>query len=129
METTIPMTEEFLRSRVSELEAGMANHKNCDYWKSENGRVQGQIIKLVDNFYENEDSAEDIISALCEIIDYEPKFTINFTATINFTGQIEINANEKESFDLEEFLQDAYVDMNHGDVIIDSYELYDASEC
>ena len=48
---------------------------------------------------------------------------------MNFTGTISIPANEAEDFDLTATLEDAYVDINHGDIVIDSYELYDANEC
>ena len=33
-----------------------------------------------------------------------------------------------DTFDLTEVLSDAYVDINHGDVVIDDYELYEADE-
>ena len=46
---------------------------------------------------------------------------------MKFTGRIEVPSNE--DFNLEELLEDAYVDINNGDIIIDGYELYDAEEC
>jgi hypothetical protein len=48
---------------------------------------------------------------------------------MNFTGRIQIPASEKEDFDLTSALQDAYVDINNGDIVLDGYELYDANEC
>ena len=48
---------------------------------------------------------------------------------MSFTGSIEIDLSDAEDFDLEDVLSEAYVDINNGDVEIDGYELYDASEC
>jgi hypothetical protein len=121
-------TTSFLQSQINDMKSQLKNHSNCDYWKAENGRVQGQLIQLIDQAFEN---GEDTVSVtdLCEIIDYNPVKEIEFTATISFTGRIEIPMHEAEDFDLEQALEDAYVDINSGNVVIDNYELYDANEC
>lgn len=122
-------TTAFLESRISSLESQLKSHQNCDYWKNENGRVQGQIIALINNSYHEELSSDEILTELCQIIDYNPTKEIQFTATMSFTGTIQVPLSEAEDFDLEQALEDAYVDINNGDVVIDSYELYDANEC
>ena len=112
----------------NQLSALQNNHSNCDYWKSENGRIQSQIIDVIDEIYAgNWTDTDDIASTLCQIIDYNPVKEIEFTATISFTGRINVPANE--DYDLEDILGEAYVDINNGDVVIDSYDLYDANEC
>lgn len=131
------MTDTFVQTRIAELEdiiskqnSALTTHQNCDYWKSENGRVQSQIIDVIDEIYAgNWTDSEDIANTLCQIIDYSPVKEIEFTATMHFTGKIEIPANEAEDFDLTEILNDAYVDINNGSVVINSYDLYDAEEC
>lgn len=122
-------TTEYLQSQINELKAQLSKHSNCDYWKSENGRVQGQIIQLINDSYDHETDADEILQALCEIVDYNPTKEIEFTATISFSGRIDVPRSEQDDFDLESILQDAYVDINHGDVVIDNYELYDCNEC
>lgn len=130
METIVNATTEYLQSQIDELKSQLSKHSNCDYWKAENGRIQSQIIDVIDEIYAGNWSDEnDIANSLCQIIDYSPTKEISFTATINFTGTIQIPAAEAEDFDLTAVLEDAYVDINHGDVVIDGYELYDASEC
>ena len=123
------MTITYLQDQVKILEDKLINHQNCDYWKAENGRVQGQIIDVINAFYEFETPDFEIIQSLCEIIDYSPTKEIEFTATMVFRGKIEVPAAEAADFDLTSVLEDAYVDINNGDVVIDSYELYDANEC
>lgn len=122
-------TTTFLESQIEELKKQLSNHQNCDYWKAENGRIQGQIIKLINAAYIEETDASDILVELAQIIDYNPVKEIQFTATISFTGRIDVPMSEAEDFDLESALEDAYVDINNGDVVIDNYELYDAEEC
>lgn len=123
------MTDTFMQEQINELKSKLANHQNCDYWKSENGRVQGQIIELINDSYDNGNDAEEILETLCQIVDYNPTKTIEFTATIRFTGSIEVSREDQDGFDLTAALEDAYVDINNGDVVIDSYDLYDAEEC
>lgn len=124
------MTTDFMQEQIKILQDNLSKHTNCDYWKAENGRVQGQIIDVIDEIVAgNWIDADDIANTLCEIIDYNPKKEIEFTATMRFTGKIEIDAREANDFDLTAILEDAYVDINNGDVVIDNYELYDAEEC
>lgn len=123
-------TTKFLEDQVAMLQRNLANHQNCDYWKAENGRVQSQVIDVIDEIYAgNWNDERDIANTLCQIIDYTPTKEINFTATINFSGTIQVPAQEAEDFDLTGALEDAYVDINNGDIVIDNYELYDANEC
>lgn len=96
--------------------------------------LQSTINKIIDNLTEDywfnpNTDKEEVLSELCYILGHEPKKTIEFTATMHFTGSIDINLAEAEHFDLEDILNEAYVDINNGDVVIDSYELYDANEC
>ena len=128
-EEQMEATTTYLEEQIRILQDTLKSHQNCDYWKSENGRVQSQIIELINEAYTDDIDATNIVETLCQIIDYNPVKEIEFTATMKFTGKIEVNLLELDSFDLEEILSDAYVDINHGDVVIDGYELYDAEEC
>lgn len=123
-------TTQFLQDQIAMLQNNLKNHTNCDYWKAENGRVQAQIIDVIDEIYNNNWSdAEDIAQNLCNIIDYNPVKEIEFTATMRFTGRINVPAADADSFDLTAALEDAYIDINNGDIVIDGYEIEDAEEC
>jgi hypothetical protein len=115
-------------AKIAELEAQLRNHQNCDYWKSENGRIGSQLISLINDAYENESEASDILEAVCEIIDYNPVKTIQFEGVIHFSGSMDIPMNEVAEFDLTQALEDVYVDINNGNVVIDNYELYSVEE-
>ena len=123
METTT-----YLQSQIDELKKQLASHQNCDYWKSENGRIGRQLIDLVNDSYDNDSDAEEILTAVCEIIDYNPTKTVQFEGVIHFSGSIDIPRNEVADFDLTEALDDVYVDINNGNVVIDNYDLYSVEE-
>jgi hypothetical protein len=129
-EEKMEKTTNYLEEQIRILQDALKNHQNCDYWKAENGRVQSQIIDVVDEINSgNWTDVDDIANTLCEIIDYNPVKEIEFTATIRFTGRMEIPVGEYDEFDINEALSDAYVDINNGDIVIDGYELEDAEEC
>lgn len=126
-----PMIENALpevTAKIAELEATLKNHQNCDYWKSENGRIGRQLIELVNDSYDNDADSEDILTTICEIIDYNPVKTVQFEGVIHFSGSIDIPRNEVSDFDLTSALEDVYVDINNGNVLIDNYELYSVEE-
>ena len=123
METTT-----YLQSQIDELKSQLASHQNCDYWKSENGRIGRQLIDLVNSSYDEDADASDILESVCEIIDYNPVKTVQFEGVIHFSGSIDVHRNELDSFDLTSALEDVYVDINNGDVVIDNYELYSVEE-
>lgn len=140
METTIDPTlaQQYLNelelkygNRITELENELSGvRQNREYWLAENGRVQSQVIDVINEYYENDTDSSDIVKTLCEIVDYQPKKEIEFTATIRFTGRMEVDMEDyNNGFDLSDILGDAYVDINHGDVVIDQYDLEDAEEC
>ena len=125
----IKALEQLVQNKDAMITSLQNQHSNCDYWKSENGRVQSQIISLINDSYENEADSSDILESLCQIIDYEPKKTVNFSGTISFSGSIDVPLNELNDFDLHYFLQDELsLDINHGDTVIDSYEVEDVHE-
>lgn len=118
-----------LQDEVSSLTEKLgANHQNCDYWKSENGRIQSQLIDLVNASYDGDEDASFILESVCEIIDYQPTKTVQFEGVIHFSGSIDIPRSEVADFDLTSALEDVYVDINNGNVCIDNYELYSVEE-
>ena len=126
-----PMIENALpevTAKIAELEATLKNHQNCDYWKSENGRIQRQLIDVINSAYENDAEASEILESVCEIIDYNPVKTVQFEGVIHFSGAIDIPMNEVADFDLTDALSDVYVDINNGNVVIDNYDLYSVEE-
>jgi len=114
-----------LTAKIADLESKL---QQADYWKAENGRIGSQLISLINDSYDNDSDASDILEAICEIIDYSPVKTIQFEGVIHFSGSMDVHRSELDSFDLTSALEDVYVDINNGDVVIDNYELYSVEE-
>jgi hypothetical protein len=114
-----------LTAKIADLESKL---QQADYWKAENGRIGSQLIDLVNSAYDNDADASEILESICEIIDYNPVKTIQFEGVIHFSGSMDVHRNELDSFDLTSALEDIYVDINNGDVVIDNYELYSVEE-
>lgn len=119
---------ELIENKDKLIKSLQDQHSNCDYWKSENGRIGRQLIDLVNDAYDNDSDSEDILNSICEIIDYNPVKTVQFEGVIHFSGSIDIPRNEVADFDLTSALEDVYVDINNGNVVIDNYELYSVEE-
>jgi hypothetical protein len=120
----IQALEQLVQNKDAMITSLQNQHANCDYWKNENGRVQSQIIDVINAFYDFETPDFEIIQTLCEIVDYNPKKTINFSGTITFSGSIDVERSELENFDLSSFLQDEIsLDTNYGDMILDTFDI------
>ena len=118
-ENKMEATTEYLQNQIKILQNNLAAHQNCDYWKAENGRVQSQLIDLINAGHEDDLDASELLITMAEIIDYHPTKEIFFSGTISFGGRIDVSVHDLEDFNLEEVLADVDVDVNNGDVVID----------
>lgn len=121
-------TTEYLQNQIKILQNNLAAHQNCDYWKAENGRVQSQLIDLINAGHEDDLDASELLITMAEIIDYHPTKEISFSGTISFSGRIDVSVHDLEDFNLEDVLADVYVDVNNGDVVIDHCDLETVEE-
>ena len=117
--------------KVTELETMLDDVRR---YRDKVNSLQSKINQVIDNmsedyWYNPNTEASTILSDLCEILDHNPVKSVEFTATMRFTGTVEVPLTDLEDFNLEEVLAEAYVDINNGDIVIDNYELYDANEC
>ena len=102
-------------------------------YKTKVNNLQSQVNRIIDNlttdyWYSDSTDKDEVLSELCDIIQYNPKKEIEFTATIRFNGRIDVDMADVADFSISDALSDAYVDINNGDVVIDNYDLEDVSE-
>lgn len=122
-------------NQITELQNKLSSaEQRTESYRQLLSNANSQLGKIIDNmtydyWYNPNTEASTILEDLCEILDHTPKKEINFTATMRFTGRMEIDLADWEDFDIEEALSDAYVEISNGDVVIDECELYDANEC
>ena len=123
------ITHTMKRTDVSEL------FRKRQYDVSKINTLQSQINQIIDNLTEDywfnpNTDTEVILSDICEILNYEPKKEISFSATFTVSGRYDIPMTDVEDFDLEAFLADTMsIDAYNGDVVIDDWSLENAEEC
>ena len=92
-----------------------------------------QIGNILDNlttdaWFNPNTEKEEILSDLCDILDYQPKKEIQFEGTIYFSGRIDVPLADFEDFDLDDMLSELSVDVYNGDIIIDEFHTEDVRE-
>ena len=122
-------------NQITELQ----NQLSAEQQRTENYRqlvsnANSQLGKIIDNltedeFYSEHVSKEEVLETLCNILDYEPKKEISFTATFTVSGRYDIPMADVEDFDLEAFLSDTIsIDAYNGDVVIDDFSVESVDE-
>lgn len=112
---TIEAEKDGFRKTISELRQNYA-------------LLTDSVKELITASYFEETEAKEILIELARLIDFTPTKEITFTGTVEFKGRIDVPMDEIDSFDLEQALEDIYVDIHSGDVVIDNYSLYDVQE-
>ena len=123
-----------LQEKINNLEGLLESYqRQLTSSSAQYNELRSQINRIIDNmtydyWYNPNTDAETILSDICDIFNYEPKREVSFTAVMHFNGRIDVPLSDWDGFDLHEVLSEAYVDINHGEVVIDDYELYEADE-
>ena len=104
--------------------------KTLDKLKGLQSKVNSIIDMLqADGWYDSSVTKEDVLNDLCETLGHNPVKTIEFNATINVTGSVDVAMSEIEDFDLDSFLADVIsVDSYNGDVVIENFTIEDSNE-
>lgn len=93
-----------------------------------------KIQKIIENlsedkWYDSSVDKDEVLNELCEILDYNPVKTINFSGTVTFEGTIEIPIEDSDTFDLHSELEDNLtLDSYSGNVEINEYRLTNVYE-
>jgi hypothetical protein len=115
-EVTYPTT------KVNDLEWELEQYRRST---DKINNLQSTINKIIDNmtehyWYNPNTDKETVLQDICEILQFNPVKTIEFTGSISISGSIEIPLNEAEDFDIESYITDAItVDSYRGDIEID----------
>ena len=133
METT--MTTEFMEKEIAGLKLTLADTMNhVESQRNKINQLQSQVNRIIDNLTEDywfnpNTDTETILSDICDILDYEPKKEISFTATFTVSGRYDLPMADADGFDLEAFLADTMsIDAYNGDVVIDDWSLESVDE-
>ena len=129
------LTTEYMEKEIAGLKTTLSDTMNhVEYQRNKINELQSKVNKIIDNLTEDywfnpNTDTEVILSDICDILDYEPKKEISFTATFTVSGRYDIPMTDVEDFDLEAFLADTMsIDAYNGDVIIDDWSLESVDE-
>ena len=122
-------------NQITELQNKLdATNQYVESYKNKVNSLQSQVNRIIDNLTEDywfnpNTDTETILTDICEILDYEPKKEISFTATFTVSGRYDLPMTDADGFDLEAFLADTMsIDAYNGDVVIDDWSLESVDE-
>lgn len=108
-----------------ELHNGRDSQKKVNTLNSNINSVRDIILET----YANSDDQETL-RAIAEVLGIELTRTVEWAATIEVSGTIELDLLADEDTDIESEITDAiYADSNHGNITIDDTEVCNVREC
>ena len=111
--------------KVSDLEWKLEQIKNTERTLAGLNKSVNALENSLSGWIENEDSADTIVSEICNIFGFNPTKQIEFEATATFSGTISVPLSELADFDINSV--DFNVDVNSWshDVDVDNIEVDD----
>lgn len=88
-----------------------------------------QLSQIIDNltmdgWYSETVDKADVLKDICEIVEYAPTQTMNWTITVTVSGTTEVNLDEANDFDIRYHLADNLsVDSNDFTTDVDSWDI------
>jgi hypothetical protein len=123
-------TTTYPTSKVTDIEWALESYrtmKEVFYTKSQ---LISNLEDMLAGWIEDETSAEDIVSEICNLFGFNPTKTVDFTATVRVHGSIEVPLNEINQFDLDSYVSDGIsVDTIGSSVDISSWDIEQVDEC
>lgn len=112
-------------------------------WTLEKGRrqvektneLQSKIDKIIDemtedSWYNPNTDAETILNDLCEILQFNPVKTIEFTANISLNGTIEIPLSDYQDTNLSDYVfENLSIDSYTGSMDVNGWDIDSVDEC
>lgn len=97
------------------LELARRTQKALDKQAALIRQLEGELVGWI----ENESSAEDIVSEICNIFGFSATKEIHFEATATITGTVSVPLSELSSFDIDDVDLTVYADSHSHDVEVD----------
>jgi hypothetical protein len=110
-------------SKVVDLEWTLQNARYSDDKLASLRLSINTLEESLAGWIENDDSAEDIVSEICDIFGFNPTKDIEFQATVSISGTISVPLKEIGDFDIDSV--DLNIDVNSWshEVDVDSIEV------
>jgi hypothetical protein len=82
-------------------------------------KLHRQLEGELEGWLENDASAEDIVSEICQIFGFSPEKEIQFEASATITGTVRVPFSELADFDIDSIDLNVYADSSSHDVDVD----------
>ena len=97
--------------------------------------LQSKINRIIDNmtedsWYNPNTEAAEILNDLCEILQFSPVKTIEFTANISLNGSIEVSLSDAADIDLSDYVfENLSIDSYTGSMDVNGWDIDSVDEC
>ena len=110
-------------SKVVDLEWKLENGRRAEKQLSSLRLSVSNLEEMLPGWIENDSSADEIVSEICELFGFNPTKDIEFQATVSISGTISIPLKEIADFDINSVDLNIDVDSWSHNVDVDSTEV------
>ena len=106
-------------TKVTDLEYQLENLRYYQRVAENSQKLHRQLEGELEGWLDNDASAEDIVSEICQIFGFSPEKEIQFEATATITGTVRVPLSEISEFNIEDIDLTVYADSHSHDVDVD----------
>jgi hypothetical protein len=106
-------------TKVTDLEYQLENLRYYKRVAENSQKLHRQLEGELEGWLENDASAEDIVSEICQIFGFSPEKEIQFEASATITGTVRVPFSELADFDIDSIDLNVYADSSSHDVDVD----------
>lgn len=106
-------------TKVTDLEYQLENLRYYKRVAENSQKLHRQLEGELEGWLENEASAEDIVSEICQIFGFFPEKEIQFEASATITGTVRVPFSELADFDIDSIDLNVYADSSSHDVDVE----------
>jgi len=106
-------------SKVVDIEWQLENSRYYQRVVDNHNKLHRQLEGELQGWLENDTSAEDIVSEICQIFGFAPEKEIHFEATATITGVVRVPFTDLSSFDIDDIDLNVWADSSSHDVDVE----------
>ena len=113
------VTNYYRTVKVTDIEWQLENARYYQRVAENDQKLKRQLEGELEGWLENDTSAEDIVSEICQIFGFSPEKEIHFEATATISGTVRVPYSELSTFDIDDVDLNVYADSSSHDVDVD----------
>lgn len=113
------VTNHYPTVKVTDIEYELENLRYYRRVAENSQKLHRQLEGELEGWLENDASAEDIVSEICQIFGFFPEKEIQFEASATITGTVRVPFSELADFDIDSIDLNVYADSSSHDVDVE----------